>query len=360
MVTALDWKITRPFVRRCKILWKIVQTVSAGCWHLLLDFFGYRGKSCSIRHRASQAVILSSNLRRLLGMITWNERAYLYWYGRHIFTGKGHMVDLGCWLGSTTISLAMGLERNRHATCRKLIHAHDEFVWRAYMDSGVKGTELEGKYRAGDSFLLEFERRTSAWRQYIKPCPGDLARGGWCGDPIEFLLIDAMKSWGAATGVVQNFFPALIPGVSIILHQDFAHWFTAWIHPIHYRFRHYFEPVYDVPSSGSMVFRLSRALPYELLKQEWSAEQFSDREIDEAFAYSLDIVSSEKRANVIAAKTMYFLHSGRIDRAREEIVQARSRGYGFKSDLAIVEQRVDEAQIRPNTIPSCSKQGKGR
>ena len=98
-------------------------------------------------------MIFSPKLRRLYGMISQSERAYLYWYGRHIFTGKGDIVDLGCWLGSTTISLAMGLEHNKQAGFNRLIHSYDEFVWWTYMDNGAKGTNLEGKYQPGDSFL---------------------------------------------------------------------------------------------------------------------------------------------------------------------------------------------------------------
>ena len=214
-----------------------------------------------------------------------------------------------------------------------------------YMDSGAKGTDLEGKYQPGDSFLDEFERRTYRWRHCIKACPGDLAKVGWHGGTIEFLLIDAMKSWDAASGVVRMFFPALMPGISIILHQDFAHWYTAWIHPIHYRLREYFEPLYDVPASGSMVFRLIRPLPPEVLNQEWSPGQFSNEDIDSAFAYSLSIVSKEKRPNVVAAKAMYFLHAGQLDRAKQEIAHARSRGYSFDSDLSIVERRVAEEVV---------------
>jgi hypothetical protein len=289
-------------------------------------------------------MIVSSKLRRLHGMTTANEKAYLYWYGKHIFSGKGDIVDLGCWLGSTSISLAMGLEGNKHAKTNRLIHSYDEFIWRAYMDNGVKGTNLEGKYHHGDSFLDEFERRTYPWRQYIKACPGDLAKVGWHGGSIEFLLIDAMKSWDTASGVVQNFFPALVPGASIIMHQDFAHWYTSWIHPIHYRLRDYFEPLYDVPSSGSMLFRLVRPIPSELVKQAWLPAQFSNEEMDSAFAYSLGIVSNEKRPNIVAAKIMYFIHAGQLDRAKQELVAARSCGYSFDSDLSIVELRVAESK----------------
>lgn len=342
MVSVQDRKVTTLFIKRFKSRLKTASTFAGGCISYLSHVFGPKNSNTVAMHAASQAMILSPRLRWLHGMITLSERAYLCWYGKHLFAGRGHIVDLGCWLGSTTISLAMGVEHNFRGPFKTSIYGYDEFVWRSYMDSGVKGTKLEGKYQAGDSFLDEYERRTAQWRQCVKPCPGDLAKVGWGGEPIEFLLIDAMKSWGAATGVVQKFFPSLMPEVSLIMHQDFAHWFTSWIHPIHYRFRDYFEPVYDVPLSGSMVFRLIRALPQELLKQEWSAAQFSDEEVDAAFAYSLKIVSFEKRASVVAAKIMYFLHVGQLNRAKQELADAHSHGYSFNSDLSIVERRVTD------------------
>jgi hypothetical protein len=344
MPTALD-KATSKFVRRCKYIYRTAATFSAACTRYPLSSLNGRATSRDSLHALSQLMIVSPTLRRLHGMTTANEKAYLYWYGKHIFTGKGDIVDLGCWLGSTSISLAMGLERNNRAKTNRLIYSYDEFIWRAYMDNGAKGTNLDGKYRHGDSFLDEFERRTYPWRQYIKACPGDLAQVGWSGGPIEFLLIDAMKSWDAASGVVQNFFPALVPGFSIIMHQDFAHWYTSWIHPIHYRFRDYFEPLYDVPSSGSMLFRLVRHIPSELVKQEWSPSQFTKEEIDLAFAYSLDIVSSDKRPNIVAAKVMHFVQAGQLDRAKEEIDQARSSGYSFDSDLLFAERRVSKEMV---------------
>jgi len=341
MPTALD-KASSIIARRCKYLCRTAATFFAACSRYPLRLLDGRATNPDSLHALSQVMIVSPKLRRLHGMTTANEKAYLYWYGKHIFTGKGDIVDLGCWLGSTSISLAMGLERNNHAKTNKHIHSYDEFIWRAYMDNGTKGTNLEGKYRHGDSFLDEFERRAYPWRQYIKACPGDLANVGWHGGPIEFLLIDAMKSWDAASGVVQNFFPALVPGKSIIMHQDFAHWYTAWIHPIHYRLRDYFTPLYDVPSSGSMLFRLVRHIPSELVKQEWSPSQFTKEEIDLAFAYSLDIVGSEKRPNIVAAKIMYFIQTGQLDQAKQDIDHARSSGYTFDSDLLFAERRVAE------------------
>jgi hypothetical protein len=78
------------------------------------------------------------------------------------------------------------------------------------------------------------------------------------------------------------------------------------------------------------------------LNQEWSPGQFSNEDIDSAFAYSLSIVSKGKRPNVVAAKVMYFIHAGQLERAQQEIAHARSLGYSFDSELSIVERRVDE------------------
>ena len=229
----------------------------------------------------------------------------------------------------------MGLEHNNQCKDNKLIHSYDEFVWRPYMDSAAKGTNLEGKYQAGDFFLDEFERRTYPWRHCIKACAGRSCEGGvaWWRNRVSSDRCHEVL--GRGDGVVQKFFPAIMPGISIIMHQDFAHWYTSWIHPIHYRFREYFEPLYDVPSSGSMVFRLIQPLPSDLLKQEWSPVQFSRRGNRFRIRYSLEIVSSEKRPNIVAAKIMYFVHAGQIDRAKQEIVNARSSGYSFDSDLSI-------------------------
>ena len=77
------------------------------CLRYPLSFFG-RPATGRAPHALSQLMILSPKLRRLQGMTTPSERAYLYRYGRHIFTGKGDIVDLGCWLGKYEISPCNG------------------------------------------------------------------------------------------------------------------------------------------------------------------------------------------------------------------------------------------------------------
>src|SRR5262245_44725765 len=74
-------------------------------------------------------------LEMLPGMTSWAERRYFQAYARDDFEGRGELVDLGCWLGATTVALASGLAGNRRRrTARRRVHAFDSFVWRPYME----------------------------------------------------------------------------------------------------------------------------------------------------------------------------------------------------------------------------------
>jgi hypothetical protein len=292
----------------------------------------------------SELLVISHRLRRLCGMTTITERAYLQWFAKCIFTNQGAIVDLGCWLGSTTIPLAIGVTQNPKITPPyREIFAYDVFEWRSWMEPAVVGTPLEGRYRDGDSFLDHFKESIEPWRGRIIVRVGDLPEIGWQGGSIEFLLVDAMKSWELANGIIGHFYPALMPGRSLVFHQDFAHWYTPWIHLTHYRLRHYFDVDYDVPRSTSVVFRLREPLPSDLRATRYGLDSFGVDEIHAAFEYSCSLVSVDKRANIAAAKVMCFVHSGDLTQARLELQSCRSRGFTFNSDLAIVEERLRDA-----------------
>src|SRR4029453_5167845 len=293
-------------------------------------------------HDFSQIIVLSPRLRQLFGMTSLSERAYLQWFARHIFRNQGAIVELGCWLGSTTIPLAIGLAGNvKGVLSRRRMYSYDNFVWESKIDRLVAGTPLEGKFRDGESFQTEFERRIAPWRDWIIVRPCDLAVGEWHDGPIEFLVVDAMKSWQLANRIISEFYSAMIPGRSWLFHQDFAHWFTPWIHLTQFRFRQYFELEYEVPRSTSVVFRLREAIPGELTSMVYSFESFGAAEIDAAFEYSISLVSSDKHANIAAAKVMCWLHLGDVKRADRELDSCRAQNLDFSADLGIVARRVE-------------------
>jgi len=224
----------------------------------------------------------------ILGMTSIEEQTFLEEYARNEYSGKGEIVELGCWLGSASISLAKGLTANSHITEKsQRIHAYDSFIWVCSMELAVIGSSLEGKYENGDSFFDEYSERIRSWSQFIQVYPGDLTEIGWDQGAIEFLFIDAMKSWSLAASIVKDFFPQLVPDISLVVHQDFAHHYTSWIHLIIYRLREYFSPVEISWLYPSKAFRYIKPISNEVLQNSCAFDTFSKAEVEAAFDYSL-------------------------------------------------------------------------
>jgi hypothetical protein len=275
----------------------------------------------------------------LFGMTTPTERAYCHWYARERYTGRGEVVELGSWLGSLTASLAIGLGENpRDAVQSQRVQAFDRFVWEPWMDEHehVVGTEVEGLYEPGESFRAEFEAQVAPWRARVDVHEGNIVQLGRHGGEIEFLLVDAMKSWETARAILKNFLSRLLPQVGLIMHQDFSHYFTYWIHLLMHRLQEYFELAYDVPDSSSAVFRLKRALPEALLVENYSLASFSAAEIEAAFQHSLALVDPAKAPNIVAGKLFALIEKGELDRADRELRRWSGLARSPKSELARV------------------------
>jgi predicted O-methyltransferase YrrM len=67
----------------------------------------------------------------IVGMLSQQERQYLCEYTKNEYSGIGAIVDLGCWLGSSTILMAIGLVENPNPqTENKQIQADDLIMYR--------------------------------------------------------------------------------------------------------------------------------------------------------------------------------------------------------------------------------------
>lgn len=279
--------------------------------------------------------------RDLSGMIRPEEQCFLEYHGRHELRGRGAVVDLGCFLGATTISVARGVARNRRVgRAPPPVHAYDLFVWQTWMNPAVAGSELAGRYRPGESFLPEFERRLGRWRDLVQLHPEDLTTARWEFGPIELLVVDAMKSWELMNAIHRAFLPALLPKDGLLVHQDFAHVHTPWIHLGVFRLRDCLESVCHVPRSGSHVFRLTRAVPDERLANPLERAQFSHEEVEAAFEHSLAITPADMRPDVAAARVLLHLQDGDPEAAREALKGFRGRGLPMVGDLAWVEDEL--------------------
>ena len=278
----------------------------------------------------------------LPGMTSPQERNFVREYAARDVRGEGAIVDLGCWLGSFTLPLAICLRENSRISAHKAcIHAYDLFVWQDYMNGSVAATRWAGRYKEGANFRDAFVEQIAPVADLVTVHAGNLNNEVWePAKPIEYLLIDVMKSWEPVNSVLGNFFPALRPGLSLVHYQDFVHYFTPWIHLIMYRFRRYFETLTYIPH-GSYVFKYRELIPRELLEKCYDFGDFSTEEAAAAFEYSLSLIPEAARTNVFAVRIMLQIHRGDKTSARSELERLRTAGVPLEKELAVVSKLLE-------------------
>ncbi|MEO8368875.1 MAG: tetratricopeptide repeat protein [Candidatus Solibacter sp.] len=172
--------------------------------------------------RPWQSTSLPASVTRIKSMLSAEEKQYLCWLTAEQFEGWGAVVDLGPWLGSSSVALAEGLKR-RGADTR--IQSIDLFQWEpVYMES-VSGAGLAH----GQDFLPLFEQETAEYSAWIRPLKQDLTTFSWAGGPIEILFVDAAKSWELTNAIFRSFGPFLEPGKTRVVLQDFRYHETHFL-----------------------------------------------------------------------------------------------------------------------------------
>jgi predicted O-methyltransferase YrrM len=150
-------------------------------------------------------------------MLSFEERLFLHHAGR---TGiPGAIVDLGAFLGGSTLALASGAEL-RDAT----VHSFDLF---RLADDWEREWIPEGfEIEIGESTLPIYEQNIRRVRDRVTVHEGDVANETW-NEPIGVLFVDIAKSWDTADAVWNTFFPWLKPG-ALVIQQDLVHWGHPW------------------------------------------------------------------------------------------------------------------------------------
>ena len=202
-------------------------------------------------------------------MISDDEVLYLRWLAQEWYSGAGEIVDAGPLLGGSTVSLASGLLSNsRVQEKEKRIHSYDLFKYFPdFTDRALVKENLNG----GDSVLPIFLANTSKYREMIEVHPGDIQHHRWNDEPIEILFIDCAKSWEINNHIAREFFGSLIPGRSIVVHQDYFHYGCPWIHLQMQFLADYFSIVH-APSGGTLGFLLTKQVPKDLLSVDLGRE----------------------------------------------------------------------------------------
>lgn len=214
-------------------------------------------------------------------------------------SGKGKIVDLGCWLGSLSAAMASGLRSNTHRPKPSKVIAFDNFEWfPSYMENIWPGSQFGLK--EGEDFLPWFKKMTARWKSLIDVRKADLAKEKWSEGPIALLVADAMKTDKLTRHIMSSFYPSLLPN-GYLFHQDFCHQHTWWIHIYHYVLRERFKIVEAIQGCGTVVFQLQSPLSDADVTAALSIDLSDKKLAAAAFEYSLSITHPVDHRHILGA-----------------------------------------------------------
>jgi len=290
-------------------------------------------------------------------MVSRAEQRYLFWLTRTQWRDEGHVVEIGPWLGGSTLCLARGMEQ-AHPAARHRLHAFDNFAWRAFM-----GRFAPLPLADGESFERFFLQNVAEQRARIvahtlalpdETIPGDAEAAGVRGEagpsappfawdarePIEILFVDGAKSWRGMRWLLKTTAPSLRAGRTLLVCQDFKHWGSSWVPLMMARFREALELVHVVRRGSTATFRLRaplaaasvEALPDDVAALELAAALEDLAAMAEWIAGTGDALGA---AHVRLAGVQLLCHRGREREALErfEAVQAAWPLRGAKGQL---------------------------
>lgn len=211
------------------------------------------------------------------GQIEPSERELYYRLAKDSYRGAGEIVEIGTLVGASSVAFAQGILDNSNVTNkRKRLHSFDtfRFVPSEVFDGAFFSQHGIDLGTDGD-FLDAYLQNTAGYEDVIDVTKGDATKAVWSGEPIEILFVDGDKTAEFQEAIIRGFYPHLIPGVSLIVEQDFS-FPNAHSIPIKSQiFGKYLQPV--EMAGTTMVSRYTAAIPRDELSNPISRLSVRER-----------------------------------------------------------------------------------
>jgi len=216
-------------------------------------------------------------LRKFPSMLTEGDKA-LYFDAGLNYQFKGSIVDAGCFVGGTTMSLVQGLLANPETHIHQdalngLIRVYDLFeIDDDYILEHLKKNYPKHDFAAQRSFLPVFRENMKTHANMLDVRPGDVIGTGYSDElPIEILGIDLCKALPVTDFVVREFFPRLLDN-ALVIHQDFIHQYHPHIHLSMLLLDDHFTPDLEIKWGGSVSYRLSKPITSEIIAERFGSD----------------------------------------------------------------------------------------
>jgi hypothetical protein len=190
--------------------------------------------------------VVLPTLPEVPGMIKKEEGQYLYWLTSEYYDGSASVVEIGTWLGKSTMHLAAGLQ-SKNAT-RKLI-CYDHFEWAGGANWLAKS---KTSHTAGSDFMDDFLDNVSDYSHLIDARKSKIKDIEFDPQKISILVLDAPKRVADISKIYRCLSKKVELGTTILAWQDFLHPASFEIPACLYAMAKYQEPAHVV-SDGTLV-----------------------------------------------------------------------------------------------------------
>lgn len=306
-------------------------------------------------------------------MISEEERRYLYWLTAHIWTGEGHIVEIGPWLGGSTACLAAGM-RDNMLNKEKKLHVYDNFIWKKFMKQ-----RCDLPLKEGDSFQEFFMNNVKEYSDlivaYKESLPDDVIDSDkdlmgkrdmnyertnllkWIiKEPVEILFVDGAKSWNGLVYLLDEFAEYLLPGKTLLVCQDYKYWGTYWVPLILELFSEHIELVHNL-NSNTVTFKMISAFnshKLQTIKEFSSISEDSGLEcLEKASRRLLSLNDRLGSAILQCGKVRFLEHKGNRKAANKTFQEAEAKWPFGETDTNLeLTRKWLEGQISRAISPS--------
>jgi len=190
------------------------------------------------------------------------EQAYYRWIAENRYKGDGAIVELGCFLGSSSIPLIEGLLNNPKLRAEAALEVFDRFVWDEGMAEWTGGRKDLGPLKVGDNYQSLYLEKLGSLSDRVSAHEKDFSNLKIEFGPTEILIVDVMKTFALTENVAESFFPGLLEG-GLILHQDYLHYSHGWILILTWRMREHLNLVWchDNRDVALTAFEVTAPIP---------------------------------------------------------------------------------------------------
>lgn len=241
------------------------------------------------------------------GMLLQGEMRALFTAAADFYQGAGKIIDAGAFAGLSAHCFGAGLAENQGNFDRHgAIHSYDKFLateeytrrfietlFYTSRDQHGRILNVEHEVATGEDFLNVYWHQNQKYADMLVAHQGDFGQQSWDGTPVEILFVDVCKTKSLQDHLYRTFLPALIPGESMLIQQDYNH---PW-HPYIHLSMEVLKPCVDilVKSEDASRFYLYKSAPSEDLMAEALSLDYDAKQIGEAFAAIVSDAEENKK-----------------------------------------------------------------